>query len=618
MINHTIILTAITILHLAFVTWTMENYTTGADIWSQTETTTNRKDDTSGSDSEQITTTNTPESFTYMANKELNISLENLVFRFNISNYVHNCTDINEYEDADTFQYISYDGDLLHELALTARELHDEFNELVKAAIRFICTGNKTTGHAVFSLSRIYVYKCKEFMVRLKGSTAATGEVGVFGDMADQYRTSIRHAESVTEFVEHLTEMIAEEANIDAVNQSIFQQYKEMYFFNQSSVWEIIVAQQEKLVSLLTNSFERAVNMSQQNAENAFTKVMTSSNISRLLDAQYWENLVEDETQALQELKTYLPGLRHDQFVRCTLKPVITAIVLVVGIAGNGLLLTIFMRHKETRTLANSMLINLTAVDCVSLVVNLLLEYLRVITPWQFGLLGCKLFFYFRYVFIGVSVYSVVMISVQRFAAVKQVPSLVWCHQGKKTKYVLLATVWGLGFILSVPHAIVANLDRTLCYELSFRNFGPVSIVDLIAFCAVPVIIAAVFSGLTAYRIRRSIRRIPGEATGQGHMKHNRMVSANVLVALVVLFVASYTPDFLLKFLTTQVGITVPAWKFNLINLITYYLRFVNCCLNPIVLFVMSARYRGYIKRYCGQSKTQPASKSESSTETTL
>jgi len=84
-------------------------------------------------------------------------------------------------------------------------------------------------------------------------------------------------------------------------------------------------------------------------------------------------------------------------------------------------------------------------------------------------------------------------------------------------------------------------------------------------------------------------------------------VSSTVLFALTVLFVVSYAPFFLFKFLIFGVGISVTNWNFFLVNTITYCLRYVNCCLNPIVLFVMSKRYRGYIKRYCGRRKVQPA-----------
>ena len=67
----------------------------------------------------------------------------------------------------------------------------------------------------------------------------------------------------------------------------------------------------------------------------------------------------------------------------------IVTIVLVVGITGNGLLLTIFVRHKETRTIANSVLINLTDVVLISLVVNVLVDYLLTNMSWQLGLLVC-------------------------------------------------------------------------------------------------------------------------------------------------------------------------------------------------------------------------------------
>ena len=96
----------------------------------------------------------------------------------------------------------------------------------------------------------------------------------------------------------------------------------------------------------------------------------------------------------------------------------ILAIFLVVGIMGNGLLLTIFVRHKETRTLANSMLINLTAVDCVQLVINVLLDYLRILALLKFSFFGCKPFYFFTYLLLAVSTYSVAIISVQKFVAV--------------------------------------------------------------------------------------------------------------------------------------------------------------------------------------------------------
>jgi hypothetical protein len=212
----------------------------------------------------------------------------------------------------------------------------------------------------------------------------------------------------------------------------------------------------------------------------------------------------------------------------------------------------------------------------------------------------------------------VAMISVQRFVAVRQLPSLAWCHQSQKTKYVLLATVWGIGCILSVPHAITVHIKNETCKYVTLDDFVPVYTTDLIIFCVVPLFITAAFSGVTTCRVGSSIRRIPGEATGQEQFKHRRMVSSTVLFALTALFVFSYAPFFLFNFLVFVVKINVTTWEIILVNVLVYYLRFVNCCLNPIFLFVLSKRYRGYIKRYCGQREVQPTTNSGSSQETSL
>ena len=181
------------------------------------------------------------------------------------------------------------------------------------------------------------------------------------------------------------------------------------------------------------------------------------------------------------------------------------------------------------------------------------------------------------------------MISVQMFVAVTQLPSFAWCLQSQKTKYVFIATVWGIGCIVSVPHAVIADYrsETQTCSIKTSKYHDPMDSVDLITFCAVPLIITAVFSGLTAYRIRRSIQEILGEATGQQQLQHKRMVSSTVLFALTVVLVFSYTPHFLFRFLIFEMCISVPFWEYFLVRTITYHLRFVNCCLNSIVLFVI-------------------------------
>ena len=638
MIHYIITFVAITNLHLAFGTSTMDTYSTDATIWSQTETTTDPQNHSSGTAYRQRAATNTPESFSNLVStvqNELNVSLENLVSAFDKSSYdddyggfgmgfetdeVENDmhdeevpleleNDIKHSLDPGQFNYAEYDEEVPRELYLTLSELYAQFNTLIEPAVRFICTAISNVSYDVISTSRTYVHNCTEFMVGLNGSTAAIGEVSVDDTVADLYRTVIQQVESMMELVEHLTEMVSGEVKFYEIGLSIFQQLEVIKLFNLTSELEIAVGKQKELVNLLQNISERAGNMSEHTDGNPFINVTTSGRMSRFVDAQYWAEILDERSQMLVTYRAWLREVQHAQFVMYKVTPVIMAIFVLVGITGNGLLLAIFVRHKETRTLANCMLINLTLVDFLSLIVNLLLDYLRVTTPWHMGWLDCKLFTFFGYLLMAVSTYSVAMLSFKRFMAVWQLRSLDWCHQSQKTKYVLIATVWGIGCIVSVPHAVFADIDSKTetCKVFSFKYRGPMDTADLIVFCAVPLLITAVFSGLTAYRIRRSVREIPGEATEQQHLQHSRMVSSTVLFALTVLFVVTYVPDFLFQFLIFGVGISVTIETFTLVNVVTFCLRFVNCCLNPIVLFVMTKRYRGYIKRYCGQREVQSA-----------
>jgi len=609
MIHHTVTFLVIITLHLAFVTFAEDIYKTDDAIRIETVTTTDWQDQTSGTSYQQMAATENPENFTIMANTfhiELNVCLENLVSAFNTSIYVDNCSDLHEHLLAHKFQYFPYDCEFSQELKIKARKMWVEFNMLIKSALWFFCTNNPNVARDVIIMSRIYIHNFTEFIFRLSGSTEALGQSAVLDTVAHLNRTNIQHVDYVMELVEYVTEITSKTDKFNAEKKIVLQELEAVNTFHETSVLEIAVGKLKELVDLLHIISLKVSKMLKHTVGNPFINVIKSGWIWHFLDTQYWTEILEHENKLLVYYQTELYDVQHWQFLIYKVTPVIVAIVLAVGITGNGLLLTIFVRHKETRTFGNSMLINLTVVDFLSLVINVLLEYLRVLSLLQFGVLGCKFFFFFSTLFSAVSTYSVSMISLQRFVAVKELPSLAWCLRSQETKYVLIAIVWCIGIILSLPHAAATYDANDVCSLVSSGNAGTMHTIDLITICVVPLIIIAVFSGLTAYRIRRNVRRIPGEMTGQQRLKHNRMVSSNVLFALTVLFVVSYTPDLLFVFLDSMVGISITVREFYLITLITYYLRFVNCCLNPIVLFVLNKRFRDYIKRYSGQGEKQP------------
>ena len=575
MIHHTITFVAINILNLAFVTFSVATYNTDAATWSETDPTTDWKGHSIGTFSQQLAATVTLESFTTVSNKfhnKLNVCLENLVSAFNTVSYVGYCRGLFYHMIQHEFQYISIDCEFSQEPIRTAWELCGKFNRLVETAFWFICTGNTIVGLDVTSMARIYVHNFTEFKVGMDGRAATIGRVSVFYTVAVLYTTSIQNVVSVMELVELVTEMLAQEDKCRAMKEIILQQLGATKFDNKFTILEFVIGKQKELVNFVKNISERAGNMLQHAHRNPFINVITSGTISRFVDAQYWAKVLEQETNLLAEYETLLSVLLDWHFMAHNVIPVIVAIVLMIGITGNGLLLTIFVRHKETRTPANTMLINLTVVDLISLVFNVLLSYLNTINVLKLGWLGCKLLFFFCKFFFAVSTYSVAMISFQRFVAITQLPSRACHNQPQKPKYVLIAIVWVIGFSVSVPHVITAQIFKENCWASTLIKNSLLCTADLITFCVLPLLITVVFSGLTAYRIRRSAREIPGETTGQQQLKQRRMVSSTVLFALTVLFVVTYTPDFLFLFLLSVFHIDMYFPEYNLVSTITYYL----------------------------------------------
>jgi hypothetical protein len=482
-----------------------------------------------------------------------------------------------------------------------------KLHKLVRTAFTFFCRGNTTIGYNVFDISTEYNQDFIGLMNKLKDFENATSEVAVLDAVDDLYNTSMEHMRLFMVLVESLIGMIQIKNDIDLMKRIILQEETAVNISSKPSELETILKKQEMLVCALKDILEYNRKSLETEDGNPFINITQSSNISRLLDSQYWAQQIEEQARVFSTYQTVLGDWQHIESVMDKVQPVTITIVLVVGMMGNGLLLTIFVRHKKMRTLPYCMLINLTVVDLVSLVVNVLLDHIRVTTHWQMNWISCQIYFFFSYLMFAVSTYSVAMISVQRFVAVKLLHSLAWCHQSKKIKYFLIATVWYNGIILSVPHAGAAYIENENCKEISLEHFVPTYTADLITFCVVPLLITAVFSVLTTYRMRRSFREIPGKTTGQEQLKHSRMVTSKVLVGLTVLFVVSYAPFFSFKLQIFGVGISTSFWKFILVNKIVYYLRFANCCLKPIVLFVVSKRFRGYIMRYCVERKVHPA-----------
>jgi hypothetical protein len=194
------------------------------------------------------------------------------------------------------------------------------------------------------------------------------------------------------ELAERLTELISESNEIKAIKESIHKTIYEDSPITLVTLWPDTVRRQEKLVSLLQSCVQKAMKTQKYKEEHDFLDILIPDRNSSLLNVSYWADLLGDENKRQHRYKSKQVTEEHIRFLLYTVEPPVIATAFVVVIKGNGLLPRIFMRHKETRTFQKSMLINLTVVDCFTLLTSLLLDNSSFRCFWQHGLLKCKLF----------------------------------------------------------------------------------------------------------------------------------------------------------------------------------------------------------------------------------
>ncbi|XP_069669121.1 uncharacterized protein [Periplaneta americana] len=527
-----------------------------------------------------------------------NRTLTKAFFAMDISKFHVNCT-----EDVENADYDEYYEDMIYEerhqeLTTMANEVRYDFQEAIRSVMIFVCADNSSIVNDTINSLQDYVQKCTKFIGELK----STDEDITNGTILDlkPYEDSIKYVTSIICIVQQFKDLVDDTDKMVFLRNSFVNKYNVFDHFNKTKVWETFYKEQTSLLNIMEKYIVKIGNLSEEIELGNLSNIMITQETSDLVDLRYWENEVSEQRKLVEIIQCAFYDFKKTDTFQLLVKPIVSGTVSSFSVIGNTLLLLIFIRHKEMRTLANLMLINLAVIDCFAILFGVILDNIRLLYRWQLGVKACKLFFFIQYMSIGVSTYSVVMLSVQRFLAVRDVPgSRKNLLQNKTKAIMMLSIVWLVGCITAVPHAIAGDVILDLCLEVRYHSFGTITTIDLCTFCVIPIVLLATFSAPTALYIKRSVQKMPGEGTPRmKQMKHDRVVTSKVLFTLVILYFIAYLPYFLLMFLTRELGITFSGFTLSSLNTFSFCLRSLNCCLNPVALYIMSKCYRKYFNMY--------------------
>jgi hypothetical protein len=238
-------------------------------------------------------------------------------------------------------------------------------------------------------------------------------------------------------------------------------------------------------------------------------------------------------------------------------------------------------------------ILNLVISDILNLITNIIPHFvteLNAIDPFlNYGILTCQIITGLEFVSIGSSSsclsWNVVAISIQRyrvfFMSSGNLDRKICCLSNKQFTFLCITAVWNVAVALAVPNCLDAGVFvNGLCSYFSDIRY---ILYRLLAYSYVPLVIIAILYTLTAGRLIRSARGMPGEIQEHGTHRRARIQSAKMLVSLVVVFAVSYKPYFLINYFA-KLGIIVKNSVSEYIIALFFFLLFLNSALNPVAI----------------------------------
>ncbi|NWY64956.1 BRS4 protein, partial [Erithacus rubecula] len=336
----------------------------------------------------------------------------------------------------------------------------------------------------------------------------------------------------------------------------------------------------------------------------------------------------DNETTNEKWTEDSFPGLE----ILCTIY-VAYAVIISVGLLGNAILIKVFFKIKSMQTVPNIFITSLAFGDLLLLLTCVPIDATRyIVDTWLFGRIGCKLLSFIQLTSVGVSVFTLTVLSADRYRAIVKPLEM-------QTSDMLLKTcckagcVWIVSMIFAIPEAVFSDLYSFSNPEknVTFEACAPYpvsekilqeahSLVCFLVFYIVPLAVISVYYFLIARTLYKSTSNMPAE---HGHARkqiESRKKVAKTVLVLVALFAFCWLPNHILYlYRSFTYRTSVDASTFHLIaTIFSRALAFSNSCVNPFALYWLSKSFRQHFKKqvsccksaFCAKPPSAPQSSS--------
>ena len=300
---------------------------------------------------------------------------------------------------------------------------------------------------------------------------------------------------------------------------------------------------------------------------------------------------------------------------------VLYSIVFVTGLLGNVFVIAVIIKFRTMRTLTNVFLVNLTVGDILVILICVPLTLGgTVYRKWIYGNLMCKLTPFVQGSAIGVSVLSLLAISISRYFAIYK-PLTAKLIFSKKNVKILLAFIWivslasfsPLLYVTSVTtYGVPGIFESTVCEEkwasIKDKNIYNVFIFAILFFC--PFVFMGVAYIIIGYTLWHGNSVLFNNNSSMKTYKKTNLIlrqrrrTVKMLICVVSIFGICWLPyycihlwiDFNMSHINSNEMILISTYVYPLVLL----LGLGNSAMNPICYYLLSHGFkRGFKKIFC-------------------
>lgn len=360
----------------------------------------------------------------------------------------------------------------------------------------------------------------------------------------------------------------------------------------------------EELVQEIRSFIQEVSHVQNFTISQNLTGVITSIWIQQLLDIQYWENLLKNKTEDLLALqKTKIPVL-----INRYIRPSLFVFIFVVGLAENGVLITIFARYHKIRKYRNMIILNLSVADTLSLIINLpVIQLYESVSSWDASPLTARIFMFCRFLCFGLSVFSALALCLQRFSTTLKLSvrsGFIIRQSTKHNSIILISAVWILSIAFAIPHSLYSCIYFEQCFntnvELNSKIANALFLINLIGLSLIPVVVITILYWFTVRHLKLRALRLPEDLPEHQKAYQRKILSRskNIMILTPIVFAVTSLPYYFYVTIDSFLGSDINSLSYTIIKGALYCLVFVNCTFNPAALYFTSGTFRRYIRMH--------------------